>query len=86
MQKTLSHDNTLPAPDSQFLLLPLLGASCLVLGAVIAWPTWNAVVRLLLPAPTATALLNWQRSLSSKEPALLHGQPNLAGLTTGAGR
>jgi hypothetical protein len=41
---------------------------------VIVWPVWLALTHLFLPAKTAAALLDWQRSLSqsesSKEPAL----------------
>ena len=61
-----------PAPD--FHLLALGGAATLVFGAVIVWPVWLALTHLFLPAKTAAALLDWQRSLSQpefrKEPAL----------------
>ena len=42
----------------------LIGGSTVVIGAWIVWPIWLMLVRLFLPARTAGALLEWQKSLA----------------------
>ena len=54
-------------PASDFHLLSLGGAATLVFGAVVVWPVWLALTHLFLPAKTAAALVEWQRSLSGRE-------------------
>jgi len=39
-------------------------AGMVVIGAWISWPIWLMLVRLFLPARTAGALLEWQKSLA----------------------
>jgi len=41
------------------------GAAMVVVGAWISWGIWTLLVRLFVPARTAAALLEWQRSLSN---------------------
>jgi hypothetical protein len=36
----------------------------LIAGIMLSWPLWVMLVRMFLPARTATALLDWQRSLA----------------------
>ena len=54
--------------DFQVLLLGT--ALTIVFAAVVVWPIWLALAHLFLPARTAAALLNWQRSMMSAAPAL----------------
>lgn len=60
---------TSPFTADFHLLLSLTGLA-VILGAAVAWGLWSALVRLFLPASTATALLDWQRSQSSAVSAL----------------
>jgi hypothetical protein len=49
-----------------FMMVALIGASMIVIGAWIVWPIWMVLVRLLLPVRTGTALLEWQRGMSNR--------------------
>ena len=60
----------MPPPSGELYLLALLGAACVLGGAVIAWPVWYAVAHVFLPTRAARALLDWQRSLPNRESAL----------------
>jgi hypothetical protein len=53
-------------------LMRLMGIAfvAIALGATIVWPIWTLLVRAFLPRRTATALLNWQRSLSNEVSSL----------------
>ena len=63
-----SRNITVTGPPAQdFHLLSVGGAATLVFGAVIVWPVWLALTHLFLPPKTATALLEWQRSLSARQ-------------------
>jgi hypothetical protein len=55
-----------PSPYTPALMtVAVMGAGLVVLGAWISWGVWVLLVRLFLPTRTATAFLEWQRSLSS---------------------
>lgn len=49
-----------------FVMLALIGASMIVIGASSVWPIWIMLVRLFLPSRTGTALLEWQRGMSNR--------------------
>jgi hypothetical protein len=59
----------LPVGDD-FQMLLLATAATVTLAAVIVWPIWMALTHLFLPARTAGALLDWQRSVGSAAPVL----------------
>ena len=46
-----------------FHMLIVATGLTLVFAAMVVWPTWLALVHLFLPARTASALLDWQRSI-----------------------
>jgi hypothetical protein len=48
----------------EFYAITLWGGLTVLLGAALSWPAWRALAHLFLPARTANALLDWQRSLS----------------------
>jgi hypothetical protein len=53
-----------------FQLLLLGAALTIVFAAVVVWPIWLALTHLFLPSRTASALLDWQRSIPSTAPIL----------------
>ena len=53
-----------------FQLLLVATGLTVVFAAVVVWPIWLALTHLFLPARTAAALLDWQRSIPSAEPIL----------------
>ena len=55
---------------SDFHLLLVATALTVLFAAVVVWPIWLALAHLFLPARTAAALLDWQRSIPSAEPIL----------------
>ena len=61
-----SHDR-LPPLSTDFYLLALIAGLTVILGVLVAWPIWYVLVHTFLSRRTATALLDWQRSLSVRE-------------------
>ena len=53
-----------------FQLLLVATGLTVLFASVIVWPIWLALTHLFLPARTAAALLDWQRSIPSAEPIL----------------
>jgi hypothetical protein len=49
--------------NQDMITLALLAGALVVIGAWIVWPIWIVLVKVFLPAKTATTLLEWQRSL-----------------------
>jgi hypothetical protein len=50
--------------SADFILLVLISAATVAAGAAVAWSIWSGLAKLLLPAPAATSMLAWQRSMS----------------------
>ena len=53
-----------------FQMLLLATALTVTLAATVVWPIWLALTHLFLPARTAAALLEWQRSIPAAAPEL----------------
>ena len=64
-----SNPNVPPLTPEYYQLVATAVAS-IVVGALVVWPAWMALVHLFLPQKTAAALLDWQRGLSEGESAL----------------
>jgi hypothetical protein len=54
-----------PPLSLDLYILTVIAAASTILGAVLAWPIWLALVRAFVPTRSANALLDWQRSLSA---------------------
>jgi hypothetical protein len=55
------------------LAVMLLAAGFVLIGSLIVWPIWSMLARAFLPARTAGALLDWQKSQSDRSASTLGG-------------
>jgi hypothetical protein len=66
--------SSVPSPwTGEMLAVMLLAAGFVLIGSLIVWPIWSMLARAFLPARTAGALLDWQKSQSDRSASTLGG-------------